>query len=349
MTPGRLVGGRAGAVFGSAVMVLGWLAAPSPLKADFIYYSTIGELPVGAPNSQIKRANLDGSGVQTILSGPAGGRFGGIAFDVANGHLYSGDGKFLFRANLDGTGRTNLVSTLISGNIGGVADVEVDLLHGKVYWSEFLGGPPRVRRANLDGTGAETILTASTALWEGIALDPTNGKLYIANAENAGIGSSTIEVANLDGSGRSTLFTLGVAHYPFETETDLATGAIYWNEGASFQRVQKGNLDGSGGIQLVVAPASGLTNGIHFDADNRQVYFTSFSALDLGRVNPDGTGVQTVLTDPGRINYIEVLPTQAATVPEPSTIMVFGIGIAALLTYCCHRRRRAFSVETGLN
>src|SRR5205823_1788873 len=76
--------------------------------AEYIYWSD--DALQSHNTDHIKRANLDGSNIQTIMTQP-NARFAGIAFDTAHGYMYSGDNQFLFRANLDGSGRVNLVST----------------------------------------------------------------------------------------------------------------------------------------------------------------------------------------------------------------------------------------------
>ena len=68
---------------------------------------------------------------------------------------------------------------------------------GYIYWVE----PTKIRRANLDGTGVQDLVTGVTQ-GRGIALDLTDNHIYWTEA-----GSSKIRRANLDGTGVQDLIT----------------------------------------------------------------------------------------------------------------------------------------------
>jgi hypothetical protein len=105
----------------------------------------------------IRRANLDGTGQQTLLTGLD--RPFSIALDVAHGTMYwSGVFAEIGRANLDGTGEETLYTTS-TDSLNGLA---LDLVNDKMYWAEYGNGFPntgQIKRANLDGTGQETLFT----------------------------------------------------------------------------------------------------------------------------------------------------------------------------------------------
>src|SRR5262249_37936945 len=147
----------------------------------------------------IIRANLDGSGQTTLVSGlPPADSTPGVrppALDLAHGHMYWTDGTnfspgFLRRANLDGSE----VTTLVTGVAGG-RRIVLDLAGGRMYWAEGASG--RIRRANLDGSEVTTLINEDT---DDVALDLAAGKMYWT-AYTAG----EIHRANLDGSGKEVL------------------------------------------------------------------------------------------------------------------------------------------------
>ncbi|HEX9659908.1 MAG TPA: hypothetical protein VGA18_06375, partial [Rhodothermales bacterium] len=149
----------------------------------------------GSPPA-IKRSNLDGTGIQTIVSSGISDPLS-IALDISGGKVYWSDrgrGE-IRRANLSGGGLETVVSDT------GVVGVDVDPVHRKLYWSS---GWSRIVRANLDGSSAETVVEASSSNGNSIgriSLDETAGKLYwLAEGwwgENGGLG---VLEANLDGS-----------------------------------------------------------------------------------------------------------------------------------------------------
>jgi hypothetical protein len=270
------------------------------LSTDFLYWSTAGELPGGSVNSTIKRAHLDGTGVETLLAHPVSGRFGAIAFDEAHGYLYSADGQIIFRANLDGSGRVNLLTSP-----GYVGDLELDLVHGKIYWGLAAVYPTALYSANLDGSGLKMLYSHSGGNVEGIAVDPVRGKLYFTD-ELTGI-----RVSNLDGSNQAVF---QATPHPFDLEIDPVNGKLYWDDFSvqSNQRIQRASLDGSGGIETIYATSDVISNGIHFDPVHQQLYFASTQVgsaapVDMNRIAADGTGHEVLLRDLGRINYMEVV------------------------------------------
>jgi Low-density lipoprotein receptor repeat class B len=125
------------------------------LSAEKVYWTDEG-------THKIQRANLDGSNVEDVRNGISEAR--SIALDTVNGHIYFADVNIgVRRINLDdGQGLQTIVSDFrISG-------VDVDVAAGKVYWTkdyvvhDFSSG--KIRRANLDGTQVEDIVSSGPTL-----------------------------------------------------------------------------------------------------------------------------------------------------------------------------------------
>lgn len=92
----------------------------------------------------------------------------------------------------------------------GLADpqgIAVDAAGGKLYWTDRRAD--RIRRAGLDGTGAEDLVTGLSNP-QGIALDLADGKMYWTDW-----GTRKIQRANLDGSAVEDVVTAGL-HTPWE-------------------------------------------------------------------------------------------------------------------------------------
>ncbi len=151
-------------------------------------------------NPKVQRANLDGTNVEDLVAG-SGCCTIGLALDVPGGRMYWMDGYYngtLSRAALDGSGVQVIANT--SGIANGVA---LDLVGGKVYWTEYGGGKDFVRRANLDGSAAQVLLSGgSLKTPQGIIVDSAGGKFYFADLH-----SGNVKRANLDGSGLETIIS----------------------------------------------------------------------------------------------------------------------------------------------
>jgi hypothetical protein len=200
--------------------------------------------------------------------------------------IYFSDYNFetIQRVNEDGSGLT----TLISG-LGGVRGVQIDATNGKIYWTQVY--PTRaIRRANLDGTGIEDVLsTGSGVPWE-IALDAAGGKIYWTQ-EN---GPPAIMRANLDGSVAEGLVMTG--HWrPTGISLDLTAGKMYWAD-YFYGEIRRANLDGSN-VETLIAGLSS-PNHVVVDAANGFLYFTHglFTPSFVSRSNLDGSGFTTLVS-----------------------------------------------------
>lgn len=156
-------------------------------------YWTASNLVLG---SRIYRANLDGSGIDTLVAwisnGPEAPR--GIALDLTAGKMYWTDfglGK-IRRANLDGSSIEDVLS-----NLNGPVGIRLNTTSGFMYWSE--GNAGSLRRASLAGTSVQTLVT-TTGIPNYLALDTAGGKIYWTE-----IGVPRIRRADLDGQNPEAL------------------------------------------------------------------------------------------------------------------------------------------------
>ena len=126
------------------------------------------------------------------------------------------------------------VQSLRIGQSGGCAWEGGSTRATKMYWTEWGGG--KVRRADLDGSNAEDLVTGLDEL-VGIALDVAGGKMYWTD-----LGRDKIQCADLNGSNVEDLVT-GLAS-PFDVALDIAGGKMYWTD-LGRDKIQRSNLDGS--------------------------------------------------------------------------------------------------------
>jgi DNA-binding beta-propeller fold protein YncE len=162
---------------------------------------------------------------------------------------------------------------------------------GKVYWTDT--GNDNIRRANLDGSNAEVLVTGVD--WPmGLALDPVGGKMYWTN----GISVNKISRANLDGTGVEDLLT-GMAD-PRGIALDVAAGKMYFSSEDN-DLIRRANLDGTG-IETILSDVPFCTH-LDLDLTAGKIYWTDihtgFGDGTISRANLDGTGRETLLAAPG--------------------------------------------------
>ncbi len=236
--------------------------------------------------SKIQRADLDGSGVEDLVTSGLDGPIS-LALDMTGGKMYwtEGGAYKIQRANLNGSGVEDLYTTSASLEIPyGIA---LDVAGGKMYWT--VGGTSnKIQRANLDGSGVEDLVTSGLTFPRGLALDVAGGKMYWANTS-----ARKIQRANLDGSGMEDLVTSGLSS-PTGIALDVAGGKMYWTD-RSTSKIQRSNLNGSNVEDLVT---SGLSspNGLDLDVAGGKMYWTDIDANKVQRANLNGSGVEDLVT-----------------------------------------------------
>ncbi len=242
--------------------------------------------------AKIQRANLDGSGVEDLVTSGLREPFG-LALDLGAGKMYwtdIGTAK-IQRANLDGSG----VEDLVTSGLGEPVDLELDLGAGKMYWPDW--DTAKIQRANLDGSGVEDLVTGIHGP-ASLALDVGGGKLYWADVGtdlDFLEGVEKIQRANLDGSGVEDLVTGLVVPISLA----LGSDKLYWTD-IGTAKIQRANLDGSGVEDLV----TGLNLPIGLALGGDKLYWgesgTDLESIDGGekirRANLDGSGVEDLVT-----------------------------------------------------
>lgn len=205
-----------------------------------------------AGTPKIRRMRMGDGGVisdliagSLVLASPTS-----IALDLNGGKLYWADAqqaafpslRGIHRANLDGSAPELLVNASQARYPRGVA---LNLSAGKLYWTDSTDH--KIRRANLDGTAVEDVLTGLTFPF-GIAIDAAAGWVYWTD-----LSLHSVHRARLDGSDAETIVTNQPT--PLAIALDLSSGKVYWSE-TSGDVIRRSNMDGSS----VEVFASGVPN-----------------------------------------------------------------------------------------
>jgi low density lipoprotein receptor-related protein 5/6 len=185
-------------------------------------------------------------------------------------------------ANLDGTDVKILFTGDPAAEVHGIA---LDVPANKMYWTEYAG---RIRRANLDGSGEESLVVEENTRPRSIALDLKRGKMYWTDN-----GKNSIRRANLDGTGVEDLVT-GLS-YPTAIALDVVGEMIYWIDDAA-DRIQRANLNGSDVEDIKVSDLA-APYGLAVDSINQKVYWAHRRTGWITRANLDGTAVENIVLD----------------------------------------------------
>lgn len=249
----RLAPDGTGATPLSVIPLADWLVVGLAVdQGNGHVYWTHGGFNQGA----IRRANLDGTNVQTIVSGQKNAR--GLALDVTGGFVYWSDtvDNVIRRVRLDGTGLQTVAST---GNQLGRPTL--DLLNGKLWFGDLAAGT--IHRANLDGTGLQTIVTGADDP-AALALDLTGGKVYWVDAQTV---TNHVARANLDGSNVQVLVQFPLASSGLiDIAVDPAGNALYFADEITVTEkgIWRAALDGSNATRIYASPSGWNAGALAF-------------------------------------------------------------------------------------
>jgi hypothetical protein len=323
--------------------------------AQLVAQTRIVLTPFGGNNApEIEVANADGSNLHGVLPVAFSPHLVSVDVDPRNQIIYYGGYAADYeigRVKLDGTGQTTLYSLhtldpLVFNRSNATPapyGISVDTVNNKVYWtggqnnSNGFGAdiPTFIQRANLDGTGVETV---RQSLWTAsspysIVVNGASGKMYWTDESDFSIRS-----ANLNGSGMQTLLNRapsGAQTFPWllgGLAIDFQHNVMFWAELTPDQNhtnIMTADLNGSGVHSVTTVNHAMFGNwfgmpvvtGMDVDPATSQVYFANSNASFtpqtglLGavyRMNYDGTNLQTLISNTARPVGLALL------VPEPA-------------------------------
>ncbi|MBN1998008.1 DUF5050 domain-containing protein [candidate division KSB1 bacterium] len=241
-------------------------------------------------NHKINRANLDGSDFEVLidnLSEPQD-----IVLSVAHGYIYWTDTveNKISRSVFDGSNKEDLIIGYYDPKW-----ITIDAVNKKMYWSDHGSNSFYIRRAELDGSQVENLVSGDEYFYPvGIDIDHKRRKLYWASWNDS---NGKIQNANLDGTLIKDVVT-GLTG-PWGIALDCRRLNIYWsllNIGADgVDKIQRSNFDGTGVTDVIF---SGLDQpyGIVTDSLNQKLYWVDAATEKLQRANFDGTDIKDVIT-----------------------------------------------------
>jgi DNA-binding beta-propeller fold protein YncE len=247
-------------------------------KLYFVYGSATSE-------GGVKVVNADGSNETLLASGGDIVEPDGIEADLENRKIYwtdMGEGAAIENSTSLGSGRivradldgTNIEVIVPRGITTTPKQLALDVGGGKVYWSdrgdvanEVVS--PKIMRANLDGSGVETLVSDDLISPVGMVLDTANGKMYFTDRF-----ANNIKRANLDGS--DVEIVVKDTEYPVDLLIDFETRLIYWTT-RDPGGVLRADMDGSeidGKTLTPIVTGLSIPIGITMDRESRKLYYS---------------------------------------------------------------------------
>jgi sugar lactone lactonase YvrE len=278
--------------------------------------------------STIKRSNLDGSGVETVIATHE--NFAYLTASRQSDKLYYAIGSptpQLWSADIDG-GNRQLLATLDTANY--VRGMGFDHPSNTLYWTSFHGyqaGNGKIRSMDAGGSAVRDVLSLSDGYPYGMAIDHAPGVMFWANTDH-----NTLERANLDGSDRRVIGS-GVS-LSTQLAVDPAANKLYWTD-VDDLKIHWSNYDGSESAVIASpgSPYAAYDSGIAVDHASGYLFWSDTATDQIFRSDLDGSNMTVILSgglnNPGSMVVINN--------PEPSTGCLLSLLAAAATT----GRRRA--------
>jgi len=277
---------------------------------------------------RIHSMNPDGSDRKVIITGAH--MPDGIAVDTAAGHIYwtnmgsspgTNDGS-IERAALDGHHRKMIVPPGITFT---PKQIQLDKKNGKLYWCDREG--MRVMRANLDGTGIETLVETGrseadrrdqTRWCVGIAIDRMRGQIYWTQkgSDNSGLGRifrAGIDLPEREAPNERTDIEVFFDRLPepIDLEIDRENRVLYWTDRGdppNGNTVNRASMDAKPQAPEIVLTHLMEGIGIALDMPRRRMFVTDLGG-SLHVAQLDGSKERTLLFAQGNLSgvaYVEL-------------------------------------------
>jgi DNA-binding beta-propeller fold protein YncE len=166
-----------------------------------------------------------------------------------------------------------------------------------IYWDNYDAEPVTIGFANIDGTGGGQLSTSAAEVGEpeGLAYDPVNGRIYIADYEK-----SRIDWVAVDGSGSGVLDTgSAVVKSPDGIAVDPTTQTVYWANDVLVGSIGYASANGgSGGVLNTTGATAVDPYKVALDTVNGRVYWAGKDAIYYA--NLDNSGGGTLSYAPGQ-------------------------------------------------
>ncbi|XP_078716677.1 prolow-density lipoprotein receptor-related protein 1-like isoform X3 [Lampetra fluviatilis] len=193
----------------------------------------------------------------------------------------------------------NFIISFTVPDIDNVTAVDFHGAEQRIYWSDVR--TQTIKRAFINGTNVETIVSADLANAHGLAVDWISGNLYWTSYD---ANKKQINVARMDGSFKTAVLQgldkpHGLALHPIK-------GKMYWTDGDT---INVANMDGS--EKAVLHNQQKGPVGLSIDYEESKLYWISSGNGTINRCELDGSG-------------LEIVETMKSKLTKPSALAIMG-------------------------
>ncbi|CAL8335883.1 unnamed protein product [Lota lota] len=183
----------------------------------------------------------------------------------------------------------NYIISFTVPDIDNVTVVDYDALEQRIYWSDVR--TQTIKRAYINGTGVETVVSADLPNAHGLAVDWVSRNLFWTSYD---ANKKQINVARLDGSFKNAVIQ-GLDR-PHCLVLHPILGKLYWTDG---DNISMANTDGSNRSVLFTNQKGPVGLSIDFGAE--RLYWISSGNSSINRCRMDGTGLEVLEGARGRM------------------------------------------------
>ncbi|KAM4699918.1 prolow-density lipoprotein receptor-related protein 1 isoform 2-T2 [Discoglossus pictus] len=178
----------------------------------------------------------------------------------------------------------NYIISFTVPDIDNVTVVDYDALEQRIYWSDVR--TQTIKRAFINGTGVETVVSADLPNAHGLAVDWVSRNLFWTSYD---ANKKQINVARLDGSFKNAV--IQGLDKPHCLVVNPLQGKLYWTDG---DNISIANMDGS--EQRVLFSNQKGPVGLSIDFPDSKLYWISSGIGTINRCNLNGTGLEAIGT-----------------------------------------------------
>ncbi|XP_023125210.2 low-density lipoprotein receptor-related protein 1 isoform X1 [Amphiprion ocellaris] len=189
----------------------------------------------------------------------------------------------------------NYIISFTVPDIDNVTVVDYDAVEHRIYWSDVR--TQTIKRAFINGTGVETVVSADLPNAHGLAVDWVSRNLFWTSYD---ANKKQINVARLDGSFKNAV--IQGLDKPHCLVVHPLLGKLYWTDG---DNISMANMDGSNRTTLFTNQKGPV--GLSIDYEKEQLYWVSSGNSTINRCQLDGSNLQILEGVKGKLTKATAL------------------------------------------